>query len=160
MRALRFTTWIRGLNQTWRGARLSRAALGKYIVLCASLLHVTWAILLLVSPLAGGSTPVHIVVVVCGGPVRTALVLTVVAVLALVFPFSKHIVSNRSLAGMLIPQQAVLLMSAGAGIRAAWMQHYADGVVRSWTFILSDQFPVILIALVYTVAVIETAFEK
>jgi len=135
-------------------------ALGKYIVLCASLLHVIWAGLLLVTPDAGGSTPLHIIVVVCGGPWRTAIVLTLVAGAAMVFPFSKYRVSNRALALMLIPQQTFLLMSAGAGIRAAMLGHYADGVARSWTFILSDQLPVILIAVLYTVAVLEAAFES
>lgn len=152
--------WVKALGDSWRGARLSRVALGKYIVLCASLLHFLWAALLLVSPDAGGATPLNIVLRVCGGPIRTSFVLTCVALAAMVFPFSKYRVSNRALALMLIPQQTILLMSAGAGIRAAVLGHYADGVARSWTFILSDQLPMILIAALYTVAVLEAAFES
>lgn len=153
-------SWLSNLTEGWRGARLSRVALGKYIVLFASALHIAWALLLLIDPATAGSTPVHVLVVVFAGPLRTAITLALVAGMAMAFPFTKYRISNRALASLLIPQQAILLMSAGAGFRAVLLGHYADGVARSWAFILGDQLPVILLALLYTVAVLEAAFES
>jgi hypothetical protein len=150
---------LRAVSLAWRGARLSKTALGKYIIVFASLMHAGWAVLLLISPTAAGSTPVSIIVKVCGGPYRTAFVGFVASAMAIVFPFFRRRVSNTALAIMLIPQQVLLFMSAGAGIYAAAVQHYADGVPRPWPFILSDQLPVILAALLYTIAVLEAAFE-
>lgn len=143
----------------WRDARLSRVALGKYIILFASVLHLAWATLLLVSPDAGGSTPVAVVVLVCGGQYRAAFVLAVTSLMGISYLFIRREVTNGVLATLLLPQQFILLMSAGAGIYATWVQHYADGVARGWAFILSDQLPIVLLAGLYTIAVLEAAFE-
>jgi hypothetical protein len=151
---------IHAVNVAWRGAKLSRVALGKYIIAYASLLHLGWAVLLVVDPRSQGATPVHIIALVCGGPYRSAVVLALVAIAAGVFPFLRSRVSTGALALMLIPQQAFLFMSAGAGIYAAVIGHYADGVPRASAFIFADQLPVILASLLYTIAVLEAAFER
>jgi hypothetical protein len=151
---------LRRVVNTWRAPAVNAIALGKYVVLLASVLHLMWAALLVVDSAAERSTPVHIVSLVFGGPTRTAVVLVVVATLAMIFPFLRHRVTNHALALMLIPQQMVLLLSAGNGIRATAISHYADGVGRPWAFILADQLPVILLAVLYSVAVLEAAFEE
>jgi hypothetical protein len=151
--------WLAQGVARWRDARIAKVALGKYIILFACLLHLGWAIMLCISPSAAGSTPVHILSQVFGGPYRTAAVLLLVTAPALVFPFIRQRVSNQAMGLMLIPQQATLVMSAGAGAYAAMVGHYADGVLRPWPFILSDQLPVILTAVLYTVAVIEASLE-
>jgi len=151
---------LKHISNEWRSANVTKVTLGKYIILMASLLHVIWAGLLIVDPASGASTPVHILVVVFGGPIRTAVTLSIIATTAMVYPFTRYRISNRAMALMLIPQQAILLMSAGAGIRAAVVAHYADGVARAPGFILADQLPSILLAALYTVAVLEAAFEK
>lgn len=148
---------LRAASTAWRDVRVSKVALGKYIVLLASLLHLAWAVLLLWSPTAGRSTPVAIIVRICGGQYRTAFVLATFAIVAMVFPFIRYRITNRMMAGLLIPQQILLFFSAGAGVLATVRETYADGVVRGWPFILSDQLPVILTALLYTVAVLEAA---
>lgn len=150
--------FLREAGRRWRDSRIARANLGKYIILFASSIHIGWALLLWATPAAEGATPVHILSVVFGGPVRTAVVLLIVASAALAFPFIRYTVSRPTLALMLIPQQAVLIMSALAGARAAWIGHYSDGVPRPWAFILADQLPVILAAVLYTTAVLEAAF--
>ncbi len=151
--------WATELVRRWHEARLSRVALGKYIILMASLVHIVWAVLLFVEPAAGGSTPVSILVKTFGGPIRTGVVLLIVAVTAMIFPFSKFRGSNRALALMCVPQQAILIMSAAAGVRAAFFGHYADGVARGFAFILSDQLATILLAALYTTAVLEASIE-
>jgi hypothetical protein len=150
---------LKRVSEGWRGAKLSRVALGKYIVLFASLLHVAWAGLLVFSADAAKSTPVAVISSLCGGRYRAAFVLIVFAVAAMTFPFFRRRITSTAMAGLLIPQQFLLLMSAGAGVWAAVQEKYADGVVRGWPFILSDQLPSILLALLYTVAVVESAFE-
>ncbi|MEX2439696.1 MAG: hypothetical protein WD739_07425 [Actinomycetota bacterium] len=156
---LQGTERLRQLGLAWHRARLSSVALGKYIILFASALHIGWAALLLADPEAAGSTPVSLITRLCGGPYRSAFVLVITAVVAMVFPFIRYRVSARTMGLMLIPQQFLLFVSAGAGIYAASVGHYADGVDRPWSFILSDQLPTILVALLYTAAVLEAAFD-
>ena len=151
---------FRELDARWRSASVARTKLGKYIILAASLVHVGWAILLSVDPRTMAATPVNILGQVMGGPLRASVVLTLAAITAMVFPFLTRDIKNSSLALLLIPQQALLIMSAGAGVAAAYSAHYADGVMRPQAFILADQFPVIVMALLYTAAVLESAFSK
>lgn len=156
-RALRVA--LSGVTATWRRARLAKVALGKYIILLACLLHLGWAVLLLADSGATAATGVHTLSIVCGGPFRTSFVLVCVALAAIAFPFLRERVSNKALAGMLIPQQLMLLISAGGALAAVFNHHYADGVMRTSTFILTDQLPLILLAFLYTVAVLEAAFS-
>ena len=151
--------WLRYLSSRWKGIRLSQTPLGKYILLFASTLHFGWALLLLLDPAAAGSTPIDIIVRISGGAYRGAFTLTVVASMATGYLFLKRQVSPSAMALLLVPQQLVLFMSAGSGLFAVITQHYADGVPRPWAFILSDQLPVILASLLYTVAVIESSFR-
>jgi hypothetical protein len=152
---------LRLLLDAWRINRVGKVALGKYIVLYASLLHLVWAGLLIASPEAAGPTPVHVLTVLCGGRYRAAFVLLLIALAALMVIFQRGRVSNRAMSLLLVPQQLTLLLSAGAGMYATIVQHYADGAPRAWPFILADQFPVILAALLYTIAVLEAAsFER
>lgn len=147
------------ISRTWRGARLSRVFLGKHIIMFASTLHLGWATLLLLDSDAKNATALNVIVQLCGGRYRAAAVLIVTAIAAAMFPFTRRRITNVGLALMLLPQQSLLLMSAGAGLYATTVQHYADGVARAWPFILADQLPVILASVLYTIAVIESAFE-
>jgi hypothetical protein len=150
----RLRALVQALDRTWGTAQVSSKALGKYIILYASVLHIGWAVLLLVSWKAANSTPVRIISQVFGGRWRAAVVLAAVAIAAMAFPLRSN---GRRRVWLLIPQQVVLLLSAGAGVHAAAVQHYADGVARSWPFILSDQLPVVLAALLYTACIFEAA---
>lgn len=145
------------IDREWNNAGVATHALGKYIVAFASMLHYSWAVLLVVDRSASAPTAIHTLDVICGGRYRAAFTLCVVATSAIVYPFLRRRASARLMAVMLIPQQAVLLMSAFSGIFATAVQHYADGVLRPWPFILADQAPVILAALLYTAMVLEAA---
>ncbi len=145
----------------WRSARISRAHLGKYIILLASIMHVGWAMLLFMSYDAAAATPIALLVQVFGGRYRTGIVLVIVAVLAVAFIRLKATNQERDnrLVFMLVPQEFILLLSAIAGVWAVCQGHYADGVIRAWPFILADQLPVILIALLYTAATVEASLD-
>lgn len=147
---------LRDLIRRWNEARISRVGLGKYIILLACLLDASWA-LLLRFPGAGAATPLSLIVRICGGPGRAAIVLTLTSAAAIVFPFRRYGVSVVQMGLHLIPQQVVLLVSALGGARAIVDGHYADGVERSSAFIAADQLPIILLALLYTVVVLEVA---
>lgn len=127
----------------------------KWIVWYACFLHLLWAGLLLVQPAAINATPLHMLWrVLDHDTVLVAIVLGAVAVLAL----QGSILRVRHRWALLLPQQLILLVSAGGSIQAAWLHHYADFTPRSWEFILSDQAPVILAAILYTAAIVEAAW--
>ena len=56
----------------------------------------------------------------------------------------------------LVPQQLILWCSAFNGLYCTFIQQYADGTKISWPHILTDQSPVIFMALLYTVALLES----
>jgi hypothetical protein len=121
-----------------------------YVILYACLLHYVWALLLALSPAAAHSTPVAVIVSALGGRWQAVAALLACAVLAQLAPLARRVL----LPVFLVPQQLLLLMSAGAGLYAASAGHYADGVARGWPFILGDQAPVILVAFLYTTALL------
>lgn len=51
---------------------------------------------------------------------------------------------------LLVPQQFMLYLAAGGSVQAFIEGHFADGVMRSRAFILSDQGPGILLAFFHT----------
>ena len=130
----------------------------RWMVYYACVLHLAWAVLLVVNPAAGHSTPVAGVESVAGGRWPAVVVLVGVAVaaaiaIALFFTHDHPVV----LPALLVPQQLVLFLSAGSGLHAAAVEHYADLTPRPWEFIAADQLPVVLAAFLYTVALVSIA---
>lgn len=144
-------------RDTWAQVRVSRTGFGKYVVLFACLLHMTWAGLLVLDPSSGFSTPLRLLVRLSGGSWRASVVLVLVAIPAVGFTFRRIGVSHLQMGLMLIPQQLVLFVSAGAALHSAVLGKYADGTLRSTAFILGDQLSVILLALLYSVVILEAA---
>jgi hypothetical protein len=60
---------------------------------------------------------------------------------------------TRSTVLMLLPQQFLLYVSAGGAFRAITEGHFADGVARSFGFLLVDQCLVFLVAFFHTWAI-------
>ncbi len=142
------------------GVQIARHALGKYIIGFACLLHLVWAVILLIDPRAANATPISIICALTGNsrPIVITMFLLVAVLASLFLDLRIRARINLTALSMcLIPQQIVLWCSAGAGIYATFTQHYADGVAKSWAHILTDQSPMILMALLYTVALIEAA---
>ncbi len=78
----------------------------------------------------------------------------VCAVYALVRPINTSF--KRFL--LFVPQQLFLFASLCSALDYIILQHYADGVLRPWPFILQDQLPSIVLAIGYFFGIL--SFEK
>ena len=132
-------------------ARLTGIRTYPWIVWYAIFLHTLWACLLLASRNAYGATALHVYSPLprplMAGALLTAYVLAAWAI-------TRRQSSWRTLAALL-PQQAILTVSAYAAAAAVVAAHYGDGVIRPRPFILADQAPVILVFALHTAAVVE-----
>jgi hypothetical protein len=119
------------------------------IIWCAIALHVLWGCLLLINGAVVDATALH----AFAGLSRylTAAILFAVAAMAIA-GVTWHGPRPLTLA-LLLPQQAVLSISALSAIMAVFEGRYGDGVPRPWYFILADQAPVILTMVLHTIAV-------
>lgn len=137
-------------------ARFARILTHPWIVWYAVLLHTLWACLLLASQKTYGATALH-----AYSPVPRLLmagVLLTASVLA-VWAITRRQPSWQTLAALL-PQQAILTVSAYAAVAAVVAAHYGDGVIRPRSFILADQAPAILAFALHTAAVVEIHARK
>ena len=135
-------------------ARPSPTPIMRYplIVLYAALLHYVWAGALIIDPRAGEATSMSGLFDLFGR--ETLIVILIgVATLALVYVF---LFSERRVEAALfaLPQQAILLMSAWTAITAMGSGHFADGVVRPIPFILADQAPAVIAAVLHAAAIL------
>jgi hypothetical protein len=121
------------------------------VIWCAIALHLLWACLLLVNDRALGATALH---AFAGVPrLLTAAMLFGVAAMAAIGVLRDG--SRRMTLALLLPQQAVLSISAMSAVTAVVDGRYGDGVPRPWYFILADQAPVILTMVLHTIAVVQ-----
>ena len=130
-----------------RGLWVSHA----WIVWYAVVLHTAWACLLLLSSAVYGPTALRVFHDLPRDLMAGALFsASGLAIWAL----TRHEPSLKSLAALL-PQQALLTLSAYAAVAAVFVAHYGDGLVRPRLFILADQAPAIIAFVLHTAAVIE-----
>ncbi len=54
-----------------------------------------------------------------------------------------------------LPQQLILFIKVIAVVDAVVLQHYADGIIRPWPFILVDQLPILVLAIGYFFAILD-----
>ncbi len=119
---------------------------------CVSL-HVWWGAMLLVDARASGVTAINDMTRLTGSVRASAVVYLSVGVLAAVGLLRARPGSIRGLLELL-PQQAVLLISAFGACEAVWKSTYADGVLRPRAFIAADQVPAVFIALAHTATLV------
>jgi hypothetical protein len=122
-----------------------------WIIWYAVLLHILWGCLLLASPSPYGATALHVYHDLPRNLTAGALFLASGLAASAV---TRRQPSLQSLAALL-PQQALLTLSAYAAAAAVIAGHYGDGVPRPRLFILADQAPAILALILHTVAVIQ-----
>ena len=119
------------------------------IILYAVLMHLTWAFSLAFDPSGIGATAVASVNHVFPYPYLID-VLFFVALLAFAGLFAKR---ARLAALAMVPQQFVLCVSAGGALHTILIGAYADGIQRPTGFLVNDQLPAILAALLHTLAI-------
>jgi hypothetical protein len=118
------------------------------MILYAIGLHVMWGVIGLSDRTAYDSTALSAIFRLFG--TVTPLACFAVAIFAFGAMFCRR---PTIMVGLMLPQQTLLIISAlGAG-RAVWSSSFADGVIRSQAFILSDQAPALLAAFVHTFAI-------
>lgn len=63
--------------------------------------------------------------------------------------------ASRTRLLLFLPQFGFMLLTAGSALSYTFMGHYADGVVRGWSFIFLDQLPAILSTFLYMFAILD-----
>jgi hypothetical protein len=125
------------------------------LIIYATTYHLVWGLLLLTYGESIHFTAATVIAQLLTNYRMQAVVLISVGLIALggtpIIP-SSHVLLRLA---CLIPQQIVLLLSAISVMQAVVVGHFGDGVVRSWQFIFLDQMQTLLIAILYTVAVLE-----
>lgn len=145
---------------------IAKTGLGKYIILAGCLLHLGWAVALLQDSRAAGATPLSAIYFVCGKNswITIAMLLTVSVLSLRYLTLKAHaIIKPAAYAMLMIPQLWLLSLSFLAGTYATWKGYYIDTVAqpglytivhRPHLFILADQLPVMVLALLYLIAVV------
>lgn len=125
------------------------------VIWYACIMHFIWGTSLIIDPVAGGATALSVAMRVFGGHYGAAAAMYGVATLALFGIVKFH--ASFTKVWCMLPQQAMLVLSAGAVTSAMISSHFADGVMRSRAFIVVDQLPSLLIAVFHVIVVIRMA---
>lgn len=145
---------------------IAKTGLGKFIILAGCLLHLAWATALIWDSKAAGATPLSAIYYICGGNAWfTVAALIVASTLSLRYLTLKAhaMIKPGKYALLMIPQLWLLSLSFLAGVYASWKGYYIDTVAqpglytivhRPHLFILADQLPVMVLALLYLIAVV------
>ena len=131
----------------------------QWILWFAVLQHLTWAVLLLY----GGelhTTAIDSVITRIKPYPLSAAALIVISLLSMAAILMPKNTRQQWLSALYlsIPQQFVLFLSAGGAMTAVINGSFADGVLRPRAFILADQIPAILTALLHFAALMEYYF--
>ena len=133
---------MRANSRWWRGAFST-------MVLYAVGLHLIWAFCGLSSPTAFDSTALSALYRLAG--TFTPLACFTVALMAVGAMFCHK---PLRMVGLMLPQQALLVVSGIGAAKAVYLGSFPDGVIRSHEFILSDQAPALLAVLTHTCAIL------
>ncbi len=125
------------------------------IIWYAAALHIVWAVALLVDSSTQGVTAVSVAARMFGWPWTSVFMLTAaaMAIVGIIVPIT-HCRCNT---WFMLPQQFLLILSAGGALSAMVQSKFADGVLRPRAFLIADQLPAILIAVAHVVVMIRMA---
>lgn len=122
---------------------------GFLVIVYAICLHLSWAVALLLSDHPIQTTPTAYMFRAVGQN-RSAAIYIGVALMTVAGLF------RPGWPGLLLslPQNAILALGAASGIASALVGHYPDGVIRPGLFILVDQMPMILVAVLHAACLV------
>lgn len=125
------------------------------IIVYAILLHLTWAVALLFDRAAGNATAVHTLLHFVPDIVAVDIYVGVAGLALFGLFYRKSIMKPLCL----LPQQFLLMVSAGGALWAMWLGQFADGVQRSHAFLVADQAPAVIAAALHTYAIFMVAHD-
>jgi hypothetical protein len=107
-------------------------------------------------PAAGNATAVHTLLNFI--PTSSAIAAYFgVAALATIGLFCRR---NIVKALCMLPQQFIMMVSSGGALLSMWLGQFADGVQRPHAFLIADQAPAIIAAILHTYAIIMIAQNR
>lgn len=134
---------------TYRSSRL------RWIICYAICLHAIWGVMILWKDgVVSTITPLFGIIQFPGSHHLKAIALLGSAIAA-TWGLVRYRTGSIGSLCYFLPQQALLVCTSLGSVHLACAGHYADGVIRSWAFILADQLPNILVMVFYTAAVME-----
>lgn len=129
----------------------------QWMILYAILLHWVWGSVLMSStaPLQVTAISTIIKIGLVSAP-AAGLFYLLVAVTAMIGLF----VHKKYSIFFLLPQSAVLWLGAYGAWKAMTLGMFADGVIRSHEFLITDQAPAVIAAIFHTAAVLNKFFSE
>lgn len=124
------------------------------IIPCVTLIHLGWAFLIFFWSDLIGATPLALLTAAVQSWTAIEAILISSVVLATAAPLFKRSVTRVI---CFLPQQSVVTMSFSSSLIAVLSQQYADGVPRHFSFILADQLPILLGAVLHTYSLVRLA---
>lgn len=119
-----------------------------WMLIYAAFLHAIWGCLLLTMPHDIGATPLALLHTIVG-VTWTEGCIYLLASAGTLWMLSGRLPAQWSIF-VGLPQQLLLMVSAGGSLLAVLLGQYADGVPRPWAFIFADQLPAVLAALCHS----------
>lgn len=126
-------------------------------VWCATVIHIAWGVLILISPYSTGSTALSVTTKWTQLPTLQATFLFAIALLSLTGLYIARRPVFKALC--IIPQNLLVLATAAAACRAVYLGEYADHVSSHWTSIASDQVIYVAGAAFYVYMVVRIVRE-
>jgi hypothetical protein len=117
-----------------------------YVVLLASIMHLTWGLLVLIEPTIQSITGISGIKI--GNPVLSGCVLIFAGAIAPLGIYTNTFFSSL----LLIPQQILLIVSSVSAIESMILGIYPDGYVPEISpnlFIIADQSPIVWLAILH-----------
>lgn len=119
------------------------------VIIYAISLHLVWAAALLIDSEAGNATAVNTLLYFVSNS-HAVVIYFMVAILAITGSSYKGILKPLCM----LPQQLIMMISAGGSLLAMWNGQFADGVQRSHAFLIADQSPAVIAAVLHTYAIL------
>lgn len=120
-----------------------------WIVIAGAVLHLSWGFLVLLNPTAMNATALYLLNVTTHQYVA-GVALLASGVCGLLFAMSRWTRPQATL--LLAPLVAFSAFSGYSASRAIWLSQFGDGVIRSRAFIMADQLPYVIYALLLLIA--------
>ena len=120
---------------------------------CTTILLAVWSACLWWTPEAVGATPLALM----RSWIQQAQLEAVACAVGALCPlplYARWRWSRVTISCWLLPQQILMLLSAISCVQAILLQQYADGVVRPFAFLLTDQLPMVLFAVIHTITLL------